>query len=187
MFYKTQIKDHIRVPPELFELPVEEAVIQRVKKDYEGYISKELGIVIDVSKVIEIGEGIIIPGDGASYYNTTFELITFKPELQEVLLGRIKDIADFGAFINIGPIEGMIHISQTMDDFVSFSKDKALLGKDSKRSLKIGDKCFARVIAISYKDITNPKLGLTMRQHGLGRLDWIEEEEQKKQKEPKKK
>lgn len=186
MFYRTQIKDHIRVPPSLFGITVEEAVIQRVKKDYEGYISKELGIVIDVSKVLEIGEGIIIPGDGASFYETTFELITFKPELQEVLLGRIKDIADFGAFINLGPIEGMIHISQTMDDFVSFSKDKALLGKESKRSLKIGDKCLARVIAISYKDITNPKLGLTMRQHGLGRLDWIEEEEQKKKTDTKK-
>lgn len=187
MFYKTEIKDHIRVPPDLFGLPVEEAVILRVKKDYEGYISKELGIVIDVSKVKDIGEGIIIPGDGASYYETTFELIIFKPELQEVLLGRIKDIADFGAFVNLGPIEGMIHISQTMDDFVSFSKDKALLGKESKKTLKIGDKCLARVIAVSYKDITNPKLGLTMRQAGLGRLDWLEEDEQKKEKKVKKK
>ena len=52
--------------------------------------------------------------------------------------------------------------------------------------MKIGDKCLARVIAVSYKDITNPKLGLTMRQQGLGRLDWIEEEEQKKQKDTKK-
>lgn len=184
MFYKTQIKDHVRVPPDLFGLNVEEAVIERVKKDYEGYISKDLGIVIDVSKINTIGDGIIVPGDGASYYETEFELITFKPELQEVLLGRIKDIADFGAFINLGPIEGMIHISQTMDDFVSFSKDKALLGKETKRTLKVGDKCFARVIAVSYKDITNPKLGLTMRQQGLGRLDWVEEEDPKKKKAP---
>ena len=127
-----------------------------------------------------IGEGTIVPGDGASYYETSFEIISFKPELQEVLPGRIKDIADFGAFLNIGPIEGMIHISQTMDDFVSFSKEKALQGKETKRSLKIGDKCMARVIAVSYKDISNPKIGLTMRQPGLGRLDWIYEEKEKK-------
>ena len=182
MFYKLELQDHIRVPPDLFDLEVQEAVIKRVKKKYDGFISKDLGIVIDVSDVKDIGEGIIIPGDGASYYDVKFELLTFKPELQEVVLGKINDIADFGAFINLGPIEGMIHISQTMDDFVSFSKDKALLGKESKKSLKIGDKCLARVIAVSYKDITNPKLGLTMRQHGLGRLDWIEEEEQKKKK-----
>ena len=170
-----QIKDHVRVPPESFNLKVEDAVLECVKKEYEGHISKELGIVIDVADVKEIGEGIIVPGDGASYFETTFEMLTFKPELQEVLLGSIRDIADFGAFLNLGPIDGMIHISQTMDDFVSFSKEKALLGKESRKSLKIGDKCMARVIAVSYKDPTNPKIGLTMRQAGLGRLDWIDE------------
>lgn len=188
MFYKTQLKDHIRIPPHLFGLKLEEAMIERIKKKYDGYISKELGIVIDVSRLDSIGEGIIIPGDGASYYETEFEVITFKPEMQEVVLGRIRDIADFGAFISIGPIEGMIHISQTMDDFVSFNKEKTLAGKESKKVLKIGDKCRARIIAVSYKDIANPKLGLTMRQTGLGKLEWIEEKfEKKTDKKPEKK
>lgn len=188
MFYKIELKDHIRVPPDLFDLKVDEAVIKRIKKKYEGFISKDLGVVIDVSDVNEIGEGVIIPGDGASYYETKFELLTFKPELQEVVLGKIRDIVDFGAFINLGPIEGMIHVSQTMDDFVSFSKDKTLAGKESKRVLKVGDSCRARIIAVSFKDPMNPKLGLTMRQPGLGRLDWVtdEEEEKTSSKKPKK-
>ena len=195
MFYKTELKDHIRVPPNLFNMPLEDAVIKRIKTKYSGFISKDLGIVVEVSSVREIGEGIIIPGDGASYYDVSFELLTFKPEMQEIVLGKIKDIAEFGAFINIGPIDGMIHISQTMDDFVSFSKDKTLTGKESKRALKVGDICRARIIAVSFKDVLNPKLGLTMRQPGLGRLDWIKEEaeekvpkkEEKEHKEPKEK
>ena len=180
MFYKIELKDHIRVPPNLFNLPLEEAVIKRIKTKYSGFISKDLGIVIDVPGLKDIGEGIIIAGDGASYYDVTFELLTFKPEMQEIVVGRIKDIAEFGAFINIGPIDGMIHISQTMDDFVSFSKDKSLTGKESKRVLKVGDLCRARIIAVSFKDVLNPKLGLTMRQQGLGRLDWIKEEPEEK-------
>ena len=148
MFYKTELKDHIRVPPNLFNLPLEEAVIKRIKAKYSGFISKDIGIVIDVAGMKEIGEGIIIPGDGAAYYDVAFELLTFKPEMQEVVAGKIKDIAEFGAFINIGPIDGMIHISQTMDDFVSFSKDKTLSGKESKRVLKVGDICRARIIAV---------------------------------------
>ncbi|MEK7790076.1 MAG: DNA-directed RNA polymerase, partial [Deltaproteobacteria bacterium] len=161
-------------------LPLEEAITKRVKAKYSGFISKDLGIVIDVAGVKEIGEGVIIAGDGASYYNTSFELLAFKPEMQEIVLGNIKDIAEFGAFINIGPIDGMIHISQTMDDFVSFSKDKTLSGKESKRSLRVNDICRARIIAVSFKDVLNPKLGLTMRQQGLGRLDWIKEEPEEK-------
>jgi DNA-directed RNA polymerase subunit E' len=176
MFYRTKIQDHIRVSPDTFGLELDDSIRVMIKKKYDGYISKELGIVIDVSKINQVGEGVIIPGDGAAYHKVEFELLNFKPELQEVFLTRVKDIADFGAFMSIGPAEGMIHISQTMNDFVSFGKEKVLLGKDSKRTLKVGDLCRARVIAISYKDLSNPKLGLTMRQEGLGKLEWIEED-----------
>lgn len=180
MYYKIELKDRVRVPPNLFNLDVKESVIKSIKKKYDGYISKDLGIVIDISGIKEIGEGVIIPGDGSAYYEAVFEVMSFKPELQEVVLGKIRDIVDFGAFITLGPIDGMIHISQTMDDFVSFSKEKSLAGKESKKSLKVNDVCRARIIAVSFKDPLNPKLGLTMRQQGLGRLDWIEEEEEEK-------
>ena len=131
-------------------------------------------------------DGIIIPGDGAAYYGTTFKLLVYRPELQEVVLGRVTDITDFGAFIDIGAIDGMIHVSQTMDDFVSFSKSNVLTGKESKKVLKVGDLCRARIIAVSFKELANPKIGLTMRQPFLGNLTWIEEEMAKKKKEGKK-
>jgi len=176
MFYKVKLRDHIRVAPDKFGMELKQAVITEIKNKYSGYISKDLGLVIDVSDVEQIGEGIIIPGDGASYYDTTFNLLTFEPEMHEVVRGKIKDIADFGVFFSLGPLDGMIHISQTMNDYVSFSKDKTLQGKETKRSLKVNDKCRARIIAVSYKDIANPKLGLTMRQAGLGKEEWIEQD-----------
>lgn len=176
MFYSVKLKDHIRVPPSEFDQELDLAVVRQVKEKYSGYVSKEFGYVIDVIALDGVEDGVIIPGDGAAYYRATFELLVYLPELQEVLVGKIKDITDFGAFLSVGPVEGMIHIGQTMNDFVSFSKDKSLQGKESKRALKVGDKCFARVVAVSFKDITNPKIGLTMRQEGLGKQDWAAED-----------
>ena len=178
MFYKVKIQDFIRVPPNMFNFPKKESVLHNVKSTYEGYISKDFGFVVNVIDVSSIKEGVIVPGDGAGYYDTEFELLTFKPELNELLYGKIRDITDFGAFIDIGSIEGMVHISQSMDDFVSFSKDKVLQGKKTGQSLKIGDQCKARIIAVSYKDMNNPKIGLTMRQEGLGKLEWLEQQKQ---------
>jgi len=186
MFYRVRVKDHIRVPPNLFGLKRDEAILKQIREEYQNHISKELNIVLDVEKLVEVKEGVVIPGDGAAYFETTFDLITFKTTLNEVVLGRIKDITDFGAFISIGPIEGMIHISQTMDDYVSFSKDKVLQGRDTKRTLKVGDLCRARIVAVSYKDPMNPKIGLTMRQPGLGKLEWLEEKEKEETKQKKK-
>jgi len=181
MFYLVNVEDFIRVEPKLFGLPTKEAVEQQLKKSYSEHFDKELGIVVAVAGVDSIEEGIIIPGDGAAYYKSNFQLVVWKPEMQELIYGTIEEITNFGAFINMGATQGMIHISQTMDDFVSFSKTNTLVGKASKRSLKKGDNCLARIVAISFK-LGEPKIGLTMRQPGLGRVEWIEEDKIKSKK-----
>jgi DNA-directed RNA polymerase subunit E' len=183
MFYLIEVEDHVRVEPKLFGLSTLEAVENQLKESYSEYYDQDMGRVVSILEVLEVGEGTIIPGDGAAYYKSKFKLLVWKPALQELIFGKIDEIATFGAFINMGVMKGMIHISQTMDDYVSFSDSNSLQAKSSSRSLKPGDLCLARVVAYSHKG-DEPKIGLTMRQPGLGKLEWIEQEkeEQKKKK-----
>jgi len=81
--------------------------------------------------------------------------------------------------MDMGVTKGMIHITQVMDDYVSFSKSGTLIAKSGKKSLKKGDACLARIVALSEKG-SELKIGLTMRQPGLGRIDWIEAEKKKR-------
>ncbi len=185
MFYLTEVEDYVRVDPKLFGLPTSESVRQQLDETYEGYYQKELGKVVSVVEVLNVGKGVIIPGDGAAYYKCTFKLLVWKPELQEFVYGQVSEITNFGAFIDMGVMRGMIHISQTMDDYVSFSDAGSLSGKSSGRVLKENDLCIARIVAISHKG-DDPKIGLTMRQPGLGKLEWIKEDKAKKEAEVKK-
>lgn len=178
MFYIVEVEDYVRVEPRLFGLKTSDAVAKQLQETYSSYHDKEIGEVVGVIEVLEVGDGIIIPGDGAAYYNSRFKLIVWKPELQELVFGVVEEITNFGAFMNLGVMKGMIHISQTMDDYVTFSSSGSLLGKDSKKILKKGDSCLARVVALSYKG-DQPKIGLTMRQPGLGKLEWIKDEKSK--------
>ncbi len=178
MFYEVLVTDHVRVEPNKFGMDTDEAVRTQLEESYSGFQDKDIGTVVAVLEVKEVKEGIIIPGDGAAYYESTFKLIVFRPELQELIYGTIEEITSFGAFMTMGPIRGMIHISQTMDDFVSFSDSGVLTGKDGNKNLVQGDKCIARIVAISYKG-EEPKIGLTMRQPGLGKLDWVKAEKEK--------
>lgn len=181
MFYKIEVEDYIRVEPKLFGLPTIESVEKQLKETYTDYYDKEIGKVLSIIEVLEVGEGVIIPGDGAAYYRSRFKLLVWKPELQELVYGIIAEITNFGAFIDLGAMKGMIHISQTMDDYVSFNKTNSLVGKASKRTLKQGDLCLARIVAISHKG-GELKIGLTMRQPGLGKIEWIKEDAIKKTK-----
>jgi len=178
MFYLIDINDFVRVEPKLFGLDTQTAIEEQLQITYDNYHDEEIGEVIGVMSVANIGEGIIIPGDGAAYYSADFKILVWKPELQEIVYGKISEITNFGAFINMGVMQGMIHISQTMEDYVTFSTTNTLTGKSSKRVLKKGDNCMARIVAISYKG-DKPKIGLTMRQPGLGKIEWIEEEKKK--------
>ncbi|MEK6873185.1 MAG: RPB7/RPC8 family DNA-directed RNA polymerase subunit, partial [Nanoarchaeota archaeon] len=82
MFYIVEVEDYIRVEPKLFGLITSDAVAKQLQEIYVNYHDKEIGEVIGVISVLEVGKGIIIPGDGAAYYNSKFKLIVWKPELQ---------------------------------------------------------------------------------------------------------
>ncbi|MEM5834944.1 MAG: DNA-directed RNA polymerase [Candidatus Aenigmatarchaeota archaeon] len=175
------VEERIRVPPTKLGLKVREAVKEAIAEQLEGTLDPRLGIILSVVSVDEIGEGKIVPGDPGVHYNAKFKLLAFKPEVNELVFGEVIDNTEFGSFVRIGPFDGLVHISQLMDDFVSYdSKNAIFLGKETKKTLKEGDKVRARIISVSFG--TENKIGLTMRQAGLGNLVWIEEEKKKKKK-----
>lgn len=185
MYLVSKIEDTVRIPPDRFEEPLEDVTIELLNDSYVGTIDKKLGLMVTVKEIEDIGIGKVIMGDGAAYHDVTFTALSFKPELHEVIEGEVIEITEFGAFIRIGPMDGLVHVSQVTDDYINYDgKRGALLGKESKKSLEEGNKVRARIVALSLKGKSSKetKIGLTMRQPGLGRFEWIEEEKNKKAK-----
>jgi DNA-directed RNA polymerase subunit E' len=185
LYYLTKIEDTVRIPPYRFDDPLEEVAIETLNEVYNSQLDKKLGLLVSVNSIDSIGEGKIIMGDGAAFHDIVFSAVFFKPELYEIINGEVIEIAEFGAFVRIGPMDGLIHVSQVTDDYINYdSKRGALLAKESKRTLEEGNKVRARVVAVSLKGKTTKetRIGLTMRQAGLGRFEWIEEEKKKDKK-----
>ncbi|MDH7478180.1 MAG: DNA-directed RNA polymerase [Candidatus Bathyarchaeota archaeon] len=181
MFKLITLEDTIRIPPETFGNPLEAVGYQQVKAKYEGVVDEELGYVIAVTEVKVSPTGKIIPGDGAAYHKVTFSLLTFYPKIQEVVEGEVVEVADFGAFVRIGPIDALLHVSQLMDDFISYDeKQGVLFGKETKRKLASGDQVRVRITAVSLTRAGGSgKIGVTARQPFLGKLEWIDEDVEK--------
>jgi DNA-directed RNA polymerase subunit E' len=170
------VEDTVRVPPNRFGEPLEEVVLDLLRKNYQGIMDRDVGMVLAITKLREIGEGRVIMGDGASYHDVVFDFLAYKPELNELVLGEVVEIVDFGAFVRVGPMDALVHVSQVMDDFVSYDRKKGVLyGKESNRSLREGDRVRARVVSVGVKRGKGGKIGITMRQPGLGKLEWIQE------------
>ena len=181
MFRLITLEDTIRIPPDTFGNPLEAVGHQQVRAKYEGIVGEELGYVIAVTDVKVSPVGKIIPGDGATYHKVSFSLLTYYPKIQEVVEGEVVEIADFGAFIRIGPIDALLHVSQLMDDFISYDeKQGVLIGKETKKKLTSGDQVRTRITAVSLgRAGSSGKIGVTARQPFLGKLEWIEHKVQK--------
>ncbi|KXB00547.1 DNA-directed RNA polymerase subunit E' [candidate division MSBL1 archaeon SCGC-AAA261G05] len=177
MYKIVKLKDTVRVPPERFEEPTEDVVLDILRKDYEGLTDKDLGVILSITEVEDIRVGKVIMGDGASHHEAIFKALVYKPELHEVILGEVVEIVDFGAFVRLGPMDGLAHVSQVTDDYISYDREKGvLIGKETNRRLKEGDRLRARIVSVSVRRGDRGKIGLTMRQPGLGKLKWIKED-----------
>ena len=182
MYNLINIKDIIRILPDKFDSDLDKVVEEIVQHTFEGSMRKKHGVIVAVDNIKAIDDGIVIHGDGAMYQRVSFDALTFQPDLQEVLDAVICEIVEFGAFCHIGPLDALIHMSQIMNDYVEVdSSSEIITGRENKRTLRVGDPVRARVVAISLNELTarESKIGLTMRQPGLGAHEWLKEPEAK--------
>jgi len=183
MYQIVTAEEEIPVPPTKLNLNTEQAVRESIEEKFEGKIDNDVGVILAVTDIEKVGEGKILPGDPSVYYPVSFKLLTWMPKEHEVVEGEVVDITEFGAFVRCGALDGLVHVSQVMDDFVSYDeKNSQLVGKQTRKILKEGDSVRARIISISFKE--QSKLGLTMRQPMLGSIKWLELAEKPKEEKP---
>lgn len=189
MYSIYQIRDTVRVPPKEFSSNLKETILKVVRESYEGLLDEDMGVVVSVTSIDEVREGKIVPGDGAAYYDADLSLLVYRPEMHEVVDGVVSEATEFGVFVKIGPIEGLIHVSQIMDDYINYDpKLPGFIGKETNKKLQVTDTVLARIVSISLKgNISSSKIGLTMRQIGLGKKEWQKLDEKKSEKDKVKK
>ncbi|MEM4187424.1 MAG: RPB7/RPC8 family DNA-directed RNA polymerase subunit, partial [Candidatus Caldarchaeum sp.] len=114
MFAIVEVMEVVGISPSDFGKPLNDVVLNNLKKRYEGAVDEELGYVIMVidARVERIGR--LLPRDGSTYHRCTFKLLSYIPDVNEVVLGEIVEITDFGCFVRVGPLDGLLHISQIM-------------------------------------------------------------------------
>lgn len=184
MYRTIPVTNTVRIPPSELGYDQDEVVRKLVQKTFEGKLNKKHGLTVLATSIKRLGEGRVIHGDGAVYQRVSYDAVTFKPDVGEMVEGTVCEVVEFGAFVRFGPLDGLLHMSQIMNDYLNVDlTNEKLLGKESGRTLGMGDKVRARLVTVSLNELSprESKIGLTMRQPGLGKAEWLEEERAKKE------
>jgi DNA-directed RNA polymerase subunit E' len=184
MYKRVRLRDTVEVPPRHLADVSPELVRQLLQDKLEGRMDEDVGSVVSVTEVHDIGDGAVLPNRPGVYYEAEFDAVTFDPQMQEVVDGEVVEVVNFGAFVGIGPVDGLLHVSQISDEYLAYDEEnQQLASRDSNRVLSVGDAVRARIVTKSI-DERNPrdsKIGLTAKQPGLGKHGWLEEDRQRRE------
>jgi DNA-directed RNA polymerase subunit E' len=180
-----------RIPPEKLSGDYLKAVSDVAKTSIEGRLidleeqnyQNQKAFIISVMSVEPVGEGTIVHGDGGVYQSIKYNALGYLPELQEIVDGFVTSVKEFGAFVRFGPFEGLLHKSQIMDDRIDIDlTNQRIVGKESKREIKVGDKLRVRIVSLNLasSSVMDSKIGLTMKQLGLGKVEWLNQVKKEK-------
>ncbi len=175
-------EDTIRIPAEYIRegQSLSQHVDRLAHQAFEGKFDDDDNFVLVTYDHEMVGRGKIIHGDGAIYQRVRFKAILFKLGANEVVDGGISEVLDFGAFIQLGPLEGLLHKSQILEEPITIVHNETkIIGSKTGIVMGRGDTIRSRVVTLSLNqhDPRSSKIGLTCKQPGLGSPFWSEEGE----------
>ena len=103
MFVLALVADTIRIPPHLLAKPTALSVQSEIERRYPNKIIMDVGLVIcPYGPAIEIGDGILVPGDGGAHHQVIFQVVLFKPFVDEILVGIVTESKEEGVMVSVG-------------------------------------------------------------------------------------
>ncbi|MCK5234858.1 MAG: DNA-directed RNA polymerase, partial [Candidatus Aenigmarchaeota archaeon] len=84
-----KFEESIRVPPKYIGLDIEESIKKSLGERYENRVIKDIGVILAVKDIYEIGEGKIVVEDAGVYYSVSFNALVYTPKLYEIVEGDV--------------------------------------------------------------------------------------------------
>ena len=174
-------EDTIRIPAEYIkkERSLSEHVDRLAHDAFEGRFDDEDNYVLLTFDHELQGRGRIIHGDGAIYQKVRFKALLFSMDSNEIVDGAVSEVHEFGAFVQIGPMEALLHKSQILDEQIDINIGlRRIEGRQTGKYLAVGSPVRSRIVSLSLNphDPRSSKIGLTCMPPALGAHDWIAEE-----------
>lgn len=161
MFVLAKFKDIIRVPASQLGQPIEKVLAEELNIRFANKVVLNVGLVICLHDILEIGESHIYCGDGAIHTRCLYRMIVFRPHIGEVICGTLKSSSKEGLNISLGFFENIVIPPQQLQEpsyFNEIDQTWTWSYKDEDQTvnlaLEIGEQLRFRIHAEEFLDVS---------------------------------
>lgn len=151
---KVVLEHNITLESKYLNKDVEKHILNKLKNVMKNKSSLELGYIIDVIKIIKLGDNKISSVNSLAVFNVTFEAETLKPVDGLEVEGHACMLSSDGIFVDV---LGKLNIIIPAGDIEDFSYDlmKSVVTCNKmykKTSIEKGEKMRVEIIVTKYED-----------------------------------
>lgn len=161
MFVLSKFKDIIRVPACHLGKPIEEVLAEELNRRFANKVVLNVGLVICLHDIVEVGESYIYCGDGAIHTRCMYRMIVFRPQIGELLVGTLRSSSKEGLNISLGFFDSIVIPPQQLNEPSRFNENDQTWtwnfedeGETHTLVLEVGEQVRFRVHSEEFVDIS---------------------------------
>lgn len=170
MFVLSKFKDIVRVPAHHLGTPIEDVLAEELNKRFANKVVLDVGLVICLYDILDLGESYIYCGDGAIHTRCSYRMIVFRPQIGEILEGSLRSSSKEGLIISLGFFDSIVIPPQQLNEPCNFNEvDQTWTwnfeddGQTHVLRLEIGEQVRFRVHSEQFVDVSphGPQMSLS--------------------------
>lgn len=177
----------VRIPPEKFHIKLNNAITEELDYEFANKVVVDIGLIICVRNLISIDDSILIPGDGASHIEVKFNVIAFRPIINQVIQGKIRTCSPEGVHVTLEFFDDILVPPNSLPEPSTFDETEQAWywqydkgdGEVHKLYMDPGEKVKFRVQSEHFENIPpDTEQGVpyrivgSMSEQGLGVIAW---------------
>lgn len=150
MYFLKELTHTIQLEPKKFGPNLENEVRTKLFETVEGSCVGEIGYIIEVVDIIDVGEGTLMPTYGYAVYNIRYNAVVFKPFRNEVLDASVINVNKMGFFAVVGPLNVFVsnHLIPLDLQFDPNSNPPAFVSEDQSTRIRKSSAVRLRVVGL---------------------------------------
>ncbi|VDN98303.1 unnamed protein product [Rodentolepis nana] len=101
MFCLVPITDLVIIKPKKFGFELQDVITRELNSRFSNKILYKVGLCISVWDITSIGDMYVSHDDGSYHVNASFRLICFRPSVDEVIIGSVKNCIKEGIQVSL--------------------------------------------------------------------------------------
>lgn len=149
-----RIDQKVSIDPKYLDSNISHYILEKIRLNMENKCTLKYGYIINVRKIINLGDNIIAPANSLVVYDVTYEAETVKPEKGLELSGKICMVFEHGIFVDVlGRMKVLVPVN-TLEGY-TFSDDSFIpleeKGEGEKEVIVVGKSVNIRINMVKYE------------------------------------